>query len=256
MSNSNAFALLKAYRENPSEVHYYYRWFLEQCLSILRRTGKRNPRILDVGCSCGVFMRCLKDLGYGNVQGIEINPQAAEAGSNELGVPIISSPVESLPDSEKFDLILAFALLEHVQDPKALLGMLKNRLEKGGSVFFIVPNFSSLLRSVMGKKWLWYMPPLHLHHFTIQSMQKMIVARGFKILKLTTMNTGTYLFLVYCFLFGSSKVQEASSGSSISIKWMKRLDTLVRIFLSPLIFLCKYLDKEAHIVGLITNEDA
>lgn len=253
ISNSNAFTMLESYRTSPTDVHSYYRWFLQECRSIIGNMGKDNPRILDLGCSCGVFLRCLKDLGYSNVQGIEINTEAARAGSAVLGVTIRSIRVEDLEPTEKYDLITAFALLEHLQDPGGELHKLKEHLSENGCIFFLVPNFTGLVRTLMGKKWLWYMPPYHLHHFTIKSIRIMAEAERLKVVRLKTINTGSYLYLVYHMLFGGSEAQLKATGSGMPLRLLKRLDTLARFCLAPVILACRLLNKEAHIVGVLQN---
>lgn len=253
ISNSNAFEMLEYYRTIPSEVHSYYRWFLKECRSIIDHMEKDNPRILDLGCSCGVFLRCIKDLGYGNVQGIEINSEAAQAGSAALGIPIRSIRVEDLDPTEKYDLITAFALLEHLQDPGAFLHKLKEHLSENGCIFFLVPNFNGLVKMLMGGNWLWYMPPYHLHHFTIKSIRIMAEAEHLNVVRLKTINTGSYLYLIYHMLFGGSKAQLKATGPGISLRLFKRVDTLVRFCLLPIILLCRLLNKEAHIVGVLQN---
>ena len=255
MANSDSFSLLRTYLEDPSSVHHYYKHILAKCEAIVGRSGKGDPRILDFGCSCGVLLRCLKDIGYQNLLGIDINKYAAEEGFEKLDVPIVTGSVENLmADDGGFDLILALAILEHMENPKEFLLSLKSKLEKGGHIFFIVPNFDGFIRVLMGEKWLWYMPPFHLHHFTVKSVRALFEEAGLEEIELSTTNTGTYLFLIYSLLFGVDNAARTSSSSRISLRWGKRLDFLVRLFLFPLILFCRLFDAEPHIVGVFANE--
>ena len=254
ISNSNSFAMLEAYKKDASQVHYYYKWVLKECRSILEQSAAGSPRILDVGCSTGVVLRCLKDMGYEDVLGIEFNRRSAEAGTGELGVPIISKPAEELcSGNEKFDLILSLALLEHLAEPWKTLQTYHVILNSGGSVLFLVPNFGGFARTLMGEKWIWYMPPFHIHHFTVKSMKAMAEAQGFKASKMTTANTGTYLYLISHMIFGDARTQLTTKQNIGSLKLARRLDGLARFFLWPGILLLKSLEKEAHIVGVITK---
>ncbi|MBW1713528.1 MAG: class I SAM-dependent methyltransferase [Deltaproteobacteria bacterium] len=252
--NSNAFALVKSFQADPSGMLYYYRWFLRECLSALDRGQEERPRVLEVDCGCGVFLRCLKDVLSAQVLGLEINPHAAEVGRQELGVPIEVGTVDDLPPSKDFDLILLTAILEHLPHPEALLAGLIPRLRPGGSILILVPNFRGVYRNLMGRRWLWYMPPYHLHHFTPESMRRLIAAAGGRPRRMRTLNTGTYLFLIHYLVFGRAKEADSVSAGKLSLSRVKRLDNLARLFLSPLTWPLKLLDREAHIVAWVGNE--
>jgi len=256
ISNSDSFSLLQAYLDNPKDIHRYYMAQLKLCQGIIKRIGIHNPRILEVGCSCGVFLRCLKDLGYASAQGIDINPKAAEVGKNKLSVDIYPASIENFDAKEKFDLILAFAVLEHLINPKASLAVLKEHLNENGEILFIVPNFNSLIRHIMGKRWIWYMPQAHLHYFTVNSAQRMAKAQGLKIANLTTGNIGTYLYLFYYFFFGLSekKNKKNTSKANISYGTFRRLDEIVRFFLSPFILISMFFKGEPHIIGVLNKQ--
>lgn len=253
--NSNSFELLEKYLRDPGEIHDYYRWFLDECNELAAGKEKKNVRILDLGCSCGVFTRCLLDQGYGECIGIDINPIAARIGKEKLGVTILSEPVEKLPADEKFDCIMAIALLEHLNEPHIFLKKMKEHLRPGGKIFFVVPNFNGFIRTIQGKSWLWYMPPYHVHHFTLESMQRMVAGTSLKLKKLTTLNTGTYIYLIYYTLFGIPPKKEGNDGKGVSLRLLKRIDQIFRFFFSPFILLLRTLDKEAHIVGVLTDGD-
>ncbi len=255
ISNSDSFQLLEAYRKDPPEVHFYYKKQLDCCLDILRKTGTQNPKILDLGCSCGVFLRCLKDQGFANIQGIDINPKAADLGKRVLDVPISTTALEELESSQKFDLIIAFAIFEHAIDPMALLGNLQKHLEKGGVIIFLVPNFNGFIKNLMGKNWLWYIPPFHLHYFTPESIKKMVLSKGFLISELRTDNWGTYLYLLVTLLLGARVMQGGTGKMTLSYRTILRMDQILRFFLFPITFIGKLFHKEPHIVGILKNEN-
>jgi SAM-dependent methyltransferase len=245
--------MLEAYKRESSQVHKYYAWALKECENILKKYNPGETNILDVGCSCGVLLRCLSDMGYHNLRGIELNRISAEAGARELGIQIISKPVEDLPRTEKYDLILSLALLEHLTEPWKILSLYYDILNDGGSVLFLVPNYDGYLRTIMGKDWLWYMPPFHIHHFTVESVKRMAESQGYRITRVATMNAGTYLYLISRMIFGEAKTQESTKQNLRSLRKVMWLDKAVRLLLSPLIVPMKYLQKEAHIVGVITK---
>jgi 2-polyprenyl-3-methyl-5-hydroxy-6-metoxy-1,4-benzoquinol methylase len=78
--NSGAFAILQDYVSNPDVVRqYYWRDRLRHIQREFPNALQRNTAALDVGCSSGVFVAALQDLGL-NASGQDIAGPAVEAG--------------------------------------------------------------------------------------------------------------------------------------------------------------------------------
>jgi len=262
IENSNAFAMLDAYKTRPGEVRTHYRWYLKRCAKLVNSVKDNisplsidaaSARIFDAGCSCGVFVKCLMDCGFVNAEGIDVNAVAVRKGIESLGAPITLGNISNLAQEKKYHCIIATTLLEHLSDPLSALAVFKSHLVKGGRLLVTVPNFDSLIRALMGSRWLWYMPPFHIHHFTPQSLRTAAAAQGFTVSKMDTLNTGTYLYLLHALVFGTAKTQRAAKGA-ISSGMVRRIDSAVRAVLFPLIFVSGLCGKEPYIVGEFTNE--
>ena len=95
-------------------------------------------RVLEVGCGTGFLLSRLKALGA-TVLGIE--PGGQGKGGTEYGVEIVDDFFPcARTQGEKYDLILAYGVLEHIEDPHAFLLELRGALATDGSLILAVPD--------------------------------------------------------------------------------------------------------------------
>jgi SAM-dependent methyltransferase len=99
--------------------------------------------VLDAGCGSG---RTMQDLvAYGEVHGIELDPDAAEiARARGIGEVRIGR-LEELPyEDSMFDLITCLDVLEHIPDDRAALRELRRVCKPGGRLLAAVPAYQAL----------------------------------------------------------------------------------------------------------------
>mgnify|MGYP001610888926 CR=1 FL=1 len=82
-------------------------------------------------------------------------------------------------NKKKYDLIIIFDVIEHLEDPFISLHKLKNTLKKGGVLVIQTPNYQSLMQYIT-KKWSWWMIEDHKWFFTPNSLQKALKITGLK----------------------------------------------------------------------------
>ena len=140
-----------------------------------------DTRVLDVGCSAGFFLHTLRP-HVGECVGIEFNAEDAAFVSDELGIPAYTTPVEETDlDEGSFDLITAFHVVEHLEDPRAVLTTLRRYLKPGGHVVFEVPNVDDALLSVYRVEPyadFWYREP-HLFNFSPRTFTELMRQSGY-----------------------------------------------------------------------------
>jgi SAM-dependent methyltransferase len=117
-------------------------------------------RVLDVGCARGDW------LGYlgGEKPGLELH--GIDAFSDSVNLDTVRFQKTSLSaavlESDYFDLVTAWAVLEHVHNPSVYFGEVSRVLTKGGRFIFLVTNAESFY----GKYAYIEDIPRHLYHFS------------------------------------------------------------------------------------------
>ena len=103
---------------------------------ILRQ--KSSGRLLEIGPGTGSLLRRAAD--YFEVEGIEVADSAVEMIGEELrgSVQVGDIQTVALP-TRHYDVVVAFNVLEHLTDPAAAVGKIRQSLRQGGSLVGSVP---------------------------------------------------------------------------------------------------------------------
>lgn len=166
------------------------RRYAEDMLGFIRSVAEPAGRkLLEVGAGRGYLLRLLHNAGA-EVLGIE--PGAANQSHwVRHGVPIIEGlfPYDLPPNIESFDVVIAYAVLEHVADPVSMLCQIWQRLSEGGVVCLAVPDCTSFIAA--GD------PAMLLHehysYFTSQAMTRLLASAGFSEVTTRTADYGGVL---------------------------------------------------------------
>jgi 2-polyprenyl-6-hydroxyphenyl methylase / 3-demethylubiquinone-9 3-methyltransferase len=107
-------------------------------------------RILDIGCGGGLLSEPLARLGASVVGAdpAEANIAAARlhAGRSEIAVDYRATTAEALADDgEKFDIVLAMEVIEHVADVNLFIARCAEMVKPGG--FMVVATLNRTLKS-------------------------------------------------------------------------------------------------------------
>ncbi len=132
---------------------------------------------LEIGCGVGSFLRFMHGAGW-RVQGIEPDPNYAQAGESAYHVPILSTLYETTPFArESFALIASFHVLEHVPSPKAFLSKVYEELQPNGLLFLEVPCIN---RPYGGNlpQFFW---SAHLFSFSVNTLTGYLQQAGFEV---------------------------------------------------------------------------
>ena len=109
----------------------------------LQATGGRRLRILDVGCGAGAVSAHFSR--YGDIVAAD-RSTAALGFTRSRGIDqVFGASAPGLPFApESFDLILAFDVIEHVDDDRTMVAELAASLRPGGALAVHVPAWPSL----------------------------------------------------------------------------------------------------------------
>lgn len=127
------------------EKHWWFvarRNILKHLLSSLQLPERSD--ILEVGCGTGGNITFLRK--FGELICVESDDSAAELARERKLVPIMSGalPNEMPIFGNKFDLIVLFDVIEHIDDDNGSLQVLSKLLKPGGRIVLTVPAFAFL----------------------------------------------------------------------------------------------------------------
>jgi len=146
--------------------------------------------ILDVGCGQGQFIKYANSHGWCSL-GIELSAEACGI-CRRFGVPVVQTDVYGLdPSEKKFDFITSFEVLEHVTEPVRFIRRIEQLLNPGGVFYLTTPNYASLDRLAMGRKWRVFHQE-HAVYYTPTTIRELINRyTGLKIEHISTRNIST-----------------------------------------------------------------
>jgi len=123
-------------------------------VSLLSQPGSS---LLDVGCATGDFIEVMGFMGW-KTEGIELSTWASAVARNR-NLKVSNDPIEKLNRSQRFEIITAWELIEHVQNLKKTLLQIKKHLGPKGIFLFSTPLVENYNLSIehlyfFEKKWL------------------------------------------------------------------------------------------------------
>lgn len=129
-------------------------------------------RVLDMGCGAGFLSHDMAKLGH-EVVGIDLSEESlavARKLDSTQKIHYVKADVTKTPlESASFDAIFAMDLLEHLEDPAALIREASRLLKPKGFFFFHTFNrtFLSWLMVVKGVEWCIKNTPPQLHVYRL-----------------------------------------------------------------------------------------
>jgi len=168
------------YEKKYHQVETENWWFISRrryLLDLLKDIPKES-KILDVGCSSGIFLKSLEDLGFKkqNLFGVDISEKAiANCKSNGIQNAFVMD-AENITIPEKFDIIVASDCLEHLKDDRKAIKNWKELLKKDGKMYVFVPAFQSL--------WSYHDEVnRHFRRYTNQELKEKLISEKLEVVK-------------------------------------------------------------------------
>lgn len=134
----------------------------------------KNAVILDIGCSYGVLLCVLKERGYSNLFGMDLD----EAAINYLDKKGINARKGSISTTHvgefegKFDVIVMRHIIEHLYDPKACIENAIKWLKPTGKILIEVPNVQLYPKTSPFPGY--FVEDYHINHFSLNSLANMM----------------------------------------------------------------------------------
>lgn len=167
---------------------------LREVLNIIRSSGIKPKNLLDVGCASGWFLSRLA-LEYPTTRciGLDVYEKAVEYGKKRYKhLKLVHADAHKIPFSDNsFDVVTCTEVLEHVIGPEKVLREIKRVLKPGG-IAIIEMDTGNFLFSFIWYLWshlrngVW--KDAHIHAFSTQKLEEMIIKCGFGIKKKKVFN--------------------------------------------------------------------
>jgi len=162
--------------------------------------------ILDIGCGTGELLNHFKSKGW-QATGIEPNEKAREFASQKYRLDVYDVPEIKEFQSQSYDVITMWHVLEHVEDLNGRIEEAKRLLTKGGTLFVALPNHRSLDAQVYGKYWAAYDVPRHLYHFSPDTSKILFEKHNLTVQEIVPMKIDAYYICMLSEKYKSGKVK-------------------------------------------------
>ena len=147
--------------------------------------------LVEAGAAGGFFVAAARGAGI-DAEGVEVSASAAAFAHDRLDVPVRVSSFEEAELTQPYDVVCAFHVLEHVEDPARFLAAAHAATTPGGQLALEVPNINSAAFARLGDSWPHIQPAYHRWHFTPGSLRRLVEQQGFRVVSADTVFSRFY----------------------------------------------------------------
>ncbi|MBL8896664.1 MAG: class I SAM-dependent methyltransferase [Planctomycetes bacterium] len=150
---------------------------------LLRGLPGRELAVLDVGGGSGYLLDLVKgaDPRVTRTQVVDFDPEAQQV-ARARGHGTFLGRIEDYATQQRFDLVLLLNLIEHVEDPGAVLAKARSLLRPGGVILVQTPNWRCLDEWLFRRKsWGGYHTPRHWVLLTRPSLEALVERAGLRV---------------------------------------------------------------------------
>jgi SAM-dependent methyltransferase len=150
------------------------------------RLPRERHRLLDVGAHAGRFIATARRAGW-DAEGLELNPKTGAYAALVTGATVHQGNLHTFDADALYDAVTLTDVLEHIPEPRSVLGRVRRFLAPGGWVAVKVPNgpaqrLKERVRAIVRPG---YRPTLadnlvHVNHFTPASLARALAREGFR----------------------------------------------------------------------------
>lgn len=138
-----------------------------------------SSRVLDVGCGGGEWIAQAEAAGW-NACGADPDPISVDRACAR-GLNVRKGDIATWSDLPgAFDAVTMSHVIEHVDDPRALLTAAFGLLRPGGQLFIDTPNVDAASHARFGRHWRGLETPRHLVLFTRRALDDLLEDIGFR----------------------------------------------------------------------------
>jgi SAM-dependent methyltransferase len=156
----------------------------------------RPGTVLDVGSGLAVFPARMQERGW-RATALDPDPRAAEHARTVAGVEAICGDYLAAGGLGRYDLVTFNKVLEHVENPVAMLVRSRDHVREGGLVYVEVPDGEAAAEAGSGREEFFIE---HVHVFSAASLALAAERAGLCVRRLERLVEPSGKFTLYAFL--------------------------------------------------------
>ena len=162
----------------------YRRLVLRDHLAFAAGCVRGPGTILDVGCSGGLFLRMMRERGFGDVLGFDFSADAARVAEEKNGIRVLVGDLREAEIPEgSCALVTMYHVLEHLLDPAAYLCASRRLMRPDGRLIVQVPDRDCWEAEMLGANWTGLDVPRHIHVFRSRDLRQLLEKCGFEVVR-------------------------------------------------------------------------
>lgn len=182
---------------------------------LAKHSLNRPTSLLDYGCGTGDFLHACQQNGL-KIAGVEPSSLARDEAVGKTGATITPTFTDN---TDKFDAITLWHVLEHVPELETTLESLRRSLDKNGTMFIAVPNLNSADADKYGAHWAAFDVPRHLWHFSRETMKRLLTNHDLKLVTTVPMPLDAYYVSMLSEKYAAGKNSIANIATGILQGW-------------------------------------
>lgn len=144
-----------------------------------RWLGHSPETLLDIGCGDGLLVELGLTAGI-SCAGTEQRDILCQQVRARLGdAAIVSSDIKQLA-AASYDVVCLINVIEHLRQPKEMIGEIYRLLKPGGILLIHAPNMGGIPAKLQREKWNQIEPFEHFYYFTVKTLNQMLADVGFE----------------------------------------------------------------------------
>jgi len=167
---------------NAKDLFDTYEKFQTDRIKTISPYFNKKGRLLEIGCSAGMFLHHMKN-HFNEIVGIEFDRESASFACRMCDCQVYQIPLDKTPIKPGyFDVICAFQVLEHVENPIGFIQETKRFLKKDGVLFIEIPNRFDALVSIYDLPYhsQFYYHSAHNYYFSEKGLKVILDKCGLK----------------------------------------------------------------------------
>jgi SAM-dependent methyltransferase len=148
-----------SYLDQELSLRLTFKRFIQQ----LQQHGMTGGHLLEIGCGYGFLLEAAAPF-FESLTGTDFDKQAL-ARIQLLGYHGIHGGVNDLPVQQRYDLIVATGVIEHIYQPLPFVKQLGTHLNPHGWMVFATPQMNSFWLKLQGPHWPSFKIPEHVTYY-------------------------------------------------------------------------------------------